>query len=60
MSLEGSRFIYKFKMVDLILKVAYTSLKCSKAFVFFYSYLDLIKGIVDINLYKELSSYDLS
>ena len=60
MSLESGRSIYKSKRHNFILKAAYTSLKCSKIFVFFYYHSNPIKGMVDINLSKEFSSYDLS
>jgi len=59
-SLESSRSIRESKRHDLILKAAYTSSKRGKVFVFFYSHSDPIKGMADINLRKELSSYDLS
>ena len=60
MSLESGRSIRKSKRHDFILKVAYTSSKRSKIFVFFCCYLNPIKGMVDVNLSKEFSSYDLS
>ena len=60
MPLESSRSIRKSKRHDSILKASYTSLEGSKIFVFFYSHSNPIKGMADINLRKELSSYDLS
>ena len=60
MSLESSRSIRKSKRHDFVLKAAYTSLKHSKIFVFFYYHLNPIKGMADVNLSKEFSSCDLS
>jgi len=51
MPLEGGRSICKSKRHDFVLKVAYTSLKRSKVFVFFSCYLNPIKGMVNINLH---------
>jgi len=59
-SLESGRSIRKSKRHDFVLKAAYTSLKRSKIFVFFYCHSNPIKGMADINLSKEFSSCDLS
>jgi len=49
-SLESSRSIRKSKRHDFIFKASYTSIESSKVFVLFYSYLNPIKGIADVNL----------
>jgi len=58
--LESGRSICKSKRHNFVFKASYTSLKCSKVFIFLYSHSNPIKGMVDINLCKEFRSYDLS
>jgi hypothetical protein len=53
-SLEGSRSIREAKGHNLVFEASYTSPKCSKVFIFLYSYSNPIKGIADINLREGL------